>query len=135
PPQHKPATKERTYVMTQLDDIRAQVQEVLDRAQADSAYFEQLKNDPQATLVAAGVPAEATPDLIAELAGEDEVSGYMRCDRYTCIFDITMSTCGCWTIGGTSYHTRTRRVDWSQCHRADTRSEHTTRNRRTVLVR
>src|SRR5438067_519458 len=34
--------------MTQLDDIRAQVQEVLDRAQADSAYFEQLKNDAQA---------------------------------------------------------------------------------------
>lgn len=88
--------------MTQVEQIRAQVQQVLDRAQADSGYYEQLKSNPEATLIAAGVPAEATPDLIAELAGEDEVSGYMRCDRYTCFFDITLSTCGCWTIGGTS---------------------------------
>ena len=88
--------------MTQVEQIRAQVQQVLDRAQADSSYYEQLKNNPEATLIAAGVPAEATPDLIAELASEDEVSGYMRCDRYTCFFDITLSTCGCWTIGGTS---------------------------------
>ena len=88
--------------MTQVEQIRGQVQQVLDRARSDSAYFDQLKRDPEATLVAAGVPSEATPDLIAELSGDDEVSGYMRCDRYTCFFDITLSTCGDWTIGGTS---------------------------------
>jgi hypothetical protein len=88
--------------MTQVEQIRAQVQQVLDHARADSAYFAQLRDTPEATLVAAGVPAEATPDLIAELAGGDEVSGYMRCDRYTCFFDLTISGCGYWSIDATN---------------------------------
>jgi hypothetical protein len=84
---------------TEIDLIRAQVQQVLERASADPDYLERLQTEPETTLVEAGVPAEATADLIAEL-GEDDVAGYIRCDRYTCFFSI--SACGCWCIPATN---------------------------------
>ena len=83
----------------ELDQIRAQVTQVLERAGADPEYLERLQTEPEATLIEAGVPADATADLIAEL-GDDDVAGYMRCDRYTCFFSI--SACGCWCIDPTN---------------------------------
>ena len=84
---------------TEIEQIRAQVTQVLERAGADPAYLERLQADPEATLIDAGVPADATADLIAEL-GDDDVAGYMRCDIYTCFFSI--SACGCWCIDPTN---------------------------------
>jgi hypothetical protein len=74
---------------TQIEQIRDQVKQVLARANADSAYFAQLQSDPAGTLVAAGVPAEATPDLLgAEPEADHEVFGYV-CTITQC-FTLTL---------------------------------------------
>jgi hypothetical protein len=83
----------------EIDHIRTQVQHVLEHATADPDYLERLQTQPEATLVEAGIPADATAELIAEF-GEDDVAGYLRCDRYTCWFSV--SACGCWCIPATN---------------------------------
>ena len=54
---------------------RDKAMEIASRAKSDPAYMEQLKQDPEGTLSAAGLPEKA----IAEFMREDElgeVSGY-----------------------------------------------------------
>lgn len=91
---------------SETQQIRAQVQAVVDRAKSDPEYKQQLKSSPQETLRAAGVPDVAIGYLSAELtegseiAGQAEVSGYMManqdCDRITCIITCCSTYTGGW---------------------------------------
>lgn len=83
-----------------LEHLRSTVQGIMDRVKTEEGYGAVLKKDPVGTLTAAGVDkglAEyiATEELTEEKA---EVSGYQRCDRYSC----WVSWCGDISIGGTN---------------------------------
>jgi len=75
------------------EQARSDAQKILERAKGDSAFLDQLKNQPVETLQAAGFPLDEAQELSQEF-GTGEVSGYMRCtytcDRWTCI----VSFCG-----------------------------------------
>lgn len=77
----------------EMEELRGKVQAVLDRAKEESSYLDELKQNPQETLVAAGIPEAATGEVAHELQLGSEVSGYMlctgTCDRYTCILHIS----------------------------------------------
>ena len=76
--------------MTTLEKVRQNAQEILDRAKQDEDFLHQLKNDPRETLRTAGFPDEGAIDFGLEISANDEVHGYMLCDRITCI----ISWCG-----------------------------------------
>jgi hypothetical protein len=83
-----------------LEHLRSTVQGVVDRIRTEEGFADILKKDTVGTLIAAGVDK----DLAAYIAREElsgkpaEVSGYRRCDRYTC----WVSWCGDISIGGTN---------------------------------
>jgi hypothetical protein len=83
------------------EQIRTQLNGVLERAKTDPTYLTQLKSNPGTTLTAAGLPNDAVGAAADELGLGDDVSGYMRsqcgytCDGITCI----ITRCGAmpWT--------------------------------------
>src|SRR5438067_1750933 len=49
-----------------------------DRARSDKQYLDQLVSDPVGTLLAAGIPAQAVSEVLAEEGlSEEEVQGYL----------------------------------------------------------
>lgn len=74
----------------ELAQIRALAESVFERARNDEAYLEQLRDDPAATLQAAGIAADAANQIGADEL-QPEVTGFkpkdctFTCDRYSCI--------------------------------------------------
>ena len=60
----------------EIDDVRAKTMEVTARAKNDAAFKQQLQDDPQSTLKAAGLPEAAIAE-IGKKSGDD-VSGYVQ---------------------------------------------------------
>ena len=59
----------------QLEDARRQAQAIVDRAERDETFRDQLQSDPDATLRAEGLAEEAIPEFVSEV-GLAEVAGY-----------------------------------------------------------
>jgi hypothetical protein len=76
------------------DDKRTQLRQlaggILQRAQEDDSFANQLRTDPRATLIAAGLPESAVDDFITEMQLDSDVSGYMFCGGGGC---TNWSTC------------------------------------------
>ena len=81
-----------------LEHLRSTVQGVVDRVRTEEGFADILKKDPVGTLVAAGVDKDLATYIAREELSGAEVSGYRRCDRYTC----WVSICGDISIGGTN---------------------------------
>jgi hypothetical protein len=64
---------------TNSEDIRTKAREIVDRMKADPSFAAQVDQDPQGTLVAAGLPAQAVEDFTIEAAKSGEVQGYRGC--------------------------------------------------------
>jgi hypothetical protein len=59
------------------EQIRAKAATLITRIQNDAAFRALVEQNPEATLVAAGLPANAVADVLAEVqAGLGEVSAY-----------------------------------------------------------
>ena len=77
------------------DKARETAREILKRAQNDPAFKQQLANDPQGTLTAAGLPENTVNDFLREAiqagAIESDVAGYVYEDpipthcTWTCV--------------------------------------------------
>jgi hypothetical protein len=69
-----------------IEQVRAKAAVIVARMKADGAFKAQIEQHPEETLVAAGLPANAVSDFLAELQAEtSEVSGYLAVDcSYTC---------------------------------------------------
>ncbi len=59
----------------ELQKLRETARSIGEQAIKDPAYKEKLRSDPAGTLAAAGIPAEAIPDVMHE-AGLSDVAGY-----------------------------------------------------------
>jgi hypothetical protein len=64
---------------TYPDEVRAKAREIVDRMKSDASFAAQVDQDPQGTLVAAGLPAQAVEDFSVEAANSGEVQGYRGC--------------------------------------------------------
>jgi hypothetical protein len=56
---------------------------ILERLQSDSAFKQQVEQDPKGALSAAGIPDRAVEDFMREASVAGDVQGYMMCD-HTC---------------------------------------------------
>jgi hypothetical protein len=75
----------------EIEAIRAKASTIAARIKAEPAFKAQLEQDPENTLLGAGLPANAIPDFLAEVQSElVGVQGYMECS-ITCA--VTSSTC------------------------------------------
>jgi hypothetical protein len=74
--------------VTTLEKVRQNAQDILERARNDEAFLQELKDDPQAAISAAGFPEDGAFDFGRELGQENDVQGYMLCDRYTCLVTL-----------------------------------------------
>jgi hypothetical protein len=63
-----------------LQQLRTQAQAIAERVKSDPEYLEHIKNDPVATLTAAGVPEDVVTSLIEGKTEEADVSGYRYID-------------------------------------------------------
>jgi hypothetical protein len=69
-----------------IEQAREAATKIASRISADPEFRAQVVNDPENTLVAAGLPAEAVADFLAEEKPSSEVSGYLLVDcTLTCI--------------------------------------------------
>jgi len=71
-----------------IDQVREKAASITARINSDAAFKAQVVEDPEATLVAAGLSTDAIPDFLAEAQNpaSSEVSGYMLSDcTITCI--------------------------------------------------
>ncbi len=58
----------------EIDQVRAKTQQISERAKSDAAFKQQLLDDPQSTLKAAGLPEGAIAEINKKFGGD--VSGY-----------------------------------------------------------
>lgn len=65
----------------EVAEARTKATDIVQRAQQDPAFKEQLKDNPVGTLTDAGIPEPAVQDLISELGVSPEVSGYQLSDE------------------------------------------------------
>jgi hypothetical protein len=72
--------------------VRAKIDALIARARADDAFAFELTNAPEATLQAEGFGGEVLEVMAGEL-GNDDVAGYVRCDRISCL----LTSCTFWT--------------------------------------
>lgn len=75
--------------------VRETAKQIAHRLIDDAAFREQIRENPTATLTAAGLPEEAVSDFLREFGvpqDQDEVSGYWDGCSWTCTF-----TCN-WTF-------------------------------------
>jgi hypothetical protein len=79
-----------------IEQIREKAKEVFARMNADPSFKAQVEQNPEATLVAAGLSAEAVPDFLSETQLVD-VSGYIVVSGGGCSFTcaITCITSSC----------------------------------------
>lgn len=77
------------------DDVRHKIVDVVERANNDDAFSQQLSNDPMGTLTAAGLPTSAAQAVIDynPTGDEPEVEGYRYCKDGTCWFIDWSSVC------------------------------------------
>jgi hypothetical protein len=70
--------KEGTHMSDQISvkEIHAKLEPVTKRARADTAYRQQLQDQPLATLVAAGLSTSEAQAVLAGRATDDDVAGY-----------------------------------------------------------
>ena len=76
------------------EEIRAKAREIVHRMKSDSSFAAQVGQDPHATLVAAGLPAQAVEDFTIEAAKSGEVQGYRGCAvtcESTCILTCVVT--------------------------------------------
>lgn len=59
------------------DRIRQKAAQIAERAASDPAFMERLRNDPEETLLEAGLPEKAVGDYIREAGLTAEVGGYI----------------------------------------------------------
>lgn len=57
--------------------VRQKALEIAERASRDPAFMERLRNDPEETLLEAGLPEMAVGDYIREAGLTAEVGGYI----------------------------------------------------------
>ena len=67
-----------------IESIRQTASQLAERMKADPAFKTQVEQNPEATLVAAGLPQKAVPDFLAEAHLGNDVKGYMPC-TVTCV--------------------------------------------------
>lgn len=61
----------------QFPPTRQKALEIVERLRADAAFRQRVKDDPNGTLVEAGLPAGSVSDFLAETGYPSEVAGYM----------------------------------------------------------
>lgn len=61
------------------EEIRAKARTIVNRMKTDPGFAAGVAQDPHATLVAAGLPAQAVEDFTIEAAKSGEVQGYRGC--------------------------------------------------------
>jgi hypothetical protein len=76
-----------------LQDVRRKAQEIVERAKADPALEDQLKNDPDGTLLGLGFPEREIPDFLQEQGLQPEVAGYIACADFTCFSSNCPASC------------------------------------------
>lgn len=60
-----------------IEQVREKAEVIIGRLKDDSAFKAQVEQDPESTLVAAGLPANVVSDFLADIRKESgEVSGY-----------------------------------------------------------
>lgn len=61
----------------EVDQVRSQAQQIVERAKADTAFKQQLKGNPEGALEAAGFPNNHIGEFARELGGDQaDVAGY-----------------------------------------------------------
>lgn len=75
-----------------IEKFRGQAQEILTRLSTDAEFRAQVEKDPEGTLVAAGLPADAVPAILTEAQIDAEVSGYCIIDSCTGVSSVVVVT-------------------------------------------
>jgi hypothetical protein len=73
-----------------VDEIRAVAAQIVERANRDPQFMEQLRNDPETVLLDAGLHESAVGDFMREASLTPEVEGYILEDldipcQYSCM--------------------------------------------------
>ena len=76
-----------------IHELRRQAQAIVDRAKSDPDFGQQLKNEPDATLLGLGFPERAIPEFCQEQGLQPEVVGYGPCVDFTCFSSGCPSSC------------------------------------------
>ncbi len=63
---------------SQRDKAREKAREILGRMKSDPGFIQQLRDDPRATLAAAGMPADVLDEAVEGLGLGPEVAGHGR---------------------------------------------------------
>ena len=64
---------------SQRDKAREKAREILGRMKSDPGFIQQLRDDPRATLAAAGMPADVLDEAVDSLGlGPEEAIGHAR---------------------------------------------------------
>lgn len=74
---------------SQIEEVRKKSEAILGRAETDESFRLKLRDDPEGTLRAEGLPDEAIGDFVRE-AELGDVGGYLMDCGFTC----SISTCG-----------------------------------------
>ena len=73
----------------QIQQVRTTMRGIMGRADADPAFRQRAKTDPQGVLREAGLPDDAIAEFAPRMSGQQaEVAGYVQC-RYA------ETGCGC----------------------------------------
>jgi hypothetical protein len=84
---------------TNGERLRATAETIVGRIERDPAFAQQIRDDPRAALLAAGVPeAQINDELFLAIEATNDVSGYSKCTD-----SCGLMTCGPRTCGGTCY--------------------------------
>lgn len=73
----------------EIEQARSNANEIAHRLIDDAAFREQVRENPTATLTAAGLPEEAVTDFLREFnvpRDQDDVTGYLDDCGWTCMF-------------------------------------------------
>jgi hypothetical protein len=69
-----------------IEQAREAATKIASRISTDPEFRAQVVNDPESTLVAAGLPAEAVADFLAEESASADVKGYLLSEcSLTCV--------------------------------------------------
>ena len=63
---------------SQREKAREKAREILGRMKSDPGFIQQLRDDPRATLAAAGMPADVLDEAVEGLGLSPEVAGHGR---------------------------------------------------------
>lgn len=79
----------------EMQQLRQTMQVIVDRAKRDPAYRQQISDDPTGTLTAAGIPAKAVAEIVADGGEVPEVVGHRPsdCRDLTCFSSNCPESC------------------------------------------